>query len=576
MTDFIRNNSLIKRKYREFFLPTIAMALSYSLTTIVDGIIVSIFLGADQMAAVNTCIPIPQLNATIATLIGIGSSTLISIAKGRREKQTADSTFTSYVMLLVLFATFLLGVYAVFFNPICNFLSSDKTLSPFVHSYFGMLRWGAAFHIAAVSLGYIVSAEGFAKISSAAMITANVANLVMNIIFIRFFGMGISGAAFASVLSFCLQFSILIIFYVCSKKRRTVHLLFKENFKSALSVLKTGFSAALGLILVGIKIACVNKIVTSIAGADGMIAFSLCIAELSLASLLISGASDTMMPILGIYHGEGDRHGVKLVFNYALKVLALSTLGLMATLELFPQIFFALYKITDEATMSIALPAIRIYALSLIGVSFSFHYLYYFTGTEREKASTVVSVVDGLAVIPFALVLSQVFGIYGVWFSFIAAEILSALIIVVMVKARKDKPALSETDLLGEFSFAETQVSDAIKKIRPFLTEHKIDSNTANTATLAIEEIAVNSAEFTKKTREKGRTVTFDVNVKRTQEGFVLSVCDDGEHFDPTTYKSEEAEEFPVSHISLLRAAALKIEYSHVIGLNKTVVLLKG
>ena len=90
MTDFIRNNSLIKRKYREFFLPTIAMALSYSLTTIVDGIIVSIFLGADQMAAVNTCIPIPQLNATIATLIGIGSSTLISIAKGRREKQTAD------------------------------------------------------------------------------------------------------------------------------------------------------------------------------------------------------------------------------------------------------------------------------------------------------------------------------------------------------------------------------------------------------------------------------------------------------------------------------------------------------
>ena len=576
MTDFIRNNRLIKRKYREFFLPTIAMALSYSLATIVDGIIVSIFLGADQMAAVNTCLPIPQLNATIATLIGIGSSTLISIAKGRREKQTADSTFTSYAMLLVLCVTLLVGAYAVFFDPICHFLSSDKTLSPFVHSYFGMLRWGAGFHIAAVSLGYIVSAEGHAKISSMAMITANVANLMMDIIFIRLFGMGISGAALASVIAFCLQFSMLILLYVCSKKKRTVHFFFHETFKSAFSVLKTGFSSALSLILVGIKIACVNKIVTTIAGANGMIAFSLCIAELSLASLLIGGASDTMMPILGIYHGEGDRHGVKLVFNYALKVLVLSTLGLMAVLELFPQIFFILYKITDASTIAIALPAIRIYALSLIGVSFSFHYLYYFAGTEREKASTVVSVVDGLAVIPFALILSQPFGIHGVWISFSAAEILSALIIMVMVRARKDKAAVSETELLCEFSFDETQVSDAIKKIRPLLTEQKTDSNTANIATLAIEEIAVNSSEFTRKSQKRKHAVNFDVHLTKTDRNLVLSVCDDGEHFDPTTYTPEEAEEFPVSHISLLRAAASKIEYSHVIGLNKTVVWLNA
>lgn len=576
MTDFMRNNSLIKRKYREFFFPTIAMALSYSLTTIVDGIIVSIFLGASQMAAVNSCLPIPQMNATIATLIGVGASTLISIAKGRRENQTADSAFTSYAMLFILFVALLLGTYAVFFNPICNLLSSDKTLSPFVHSYFGILRWGAGFHIAADSLGYIASSEGHAKISSTAMICANVVNLILDIFFIRFLGMGISGAALASVLAFCLQDSILIALYVCSKKKRTVHIHFHEILKSALSVLKTGFSAALGLVLLGIRIACINKIVTYIAGTNGMIAFSLCIAALSLASLLISGASDTMMPILGIYHGEGDRHGVKLVFNFALKVLVLSTLGLMAVIELFPQLFFLLYKITDATTIAIALPAIRIYALSLIGVSFSFHYLYYFMGTERETASTIVSVVDGLAVIPFALLLSKPFGLYGVWISFSIAELLSALIIVGMERARKDKAAVSDTELLCEFSFDETQVSDAIKKIRPLLAEQKTDSNTANIATLAIEEIAVNSSEFTRKSQKRSHAVNFDVHLKKTDEKLVLSVCDDGENFDPTTYKAEESEEFPISHISLLRTIAAKIEYAHVIGLNKTVVWLNA
>ena len=571
----MRNNSLIKRKYREFFFPTIVMALSNSLTSIVDGIIVSIFLGAEQMAAINTCLPIPQLNATIATLIGIGASTLISIAKGRREKQTADSTFTSYIILFILFVGLLLGIYTVFFEPICRFLSSDSTLSPFVHSYFGILRWGAGFHIAAESLGYIASAEGHAKISSAAMITANVFNIVLDIVLIRFFGMGISGAAIASVLAFCIQVCILLFLYVFSKKRRTVNLYFKKIGKNSISTLKTGFSAALGLVLVGVKIACVNRIVTGIAGADGMIAFSLCIAALTIASLLITGASDTMMPILGIYHGEGDRSGVKLVFNYALKVLIITTLALMAVLELFPQIFFLLYKITDETTISIALPAIRIYAISLIGVSYSFHYLYYFMGIEREAESTVVSVVDGLAVVPFAFLLSKILGIYGVWYSFIATEFLSFVIILIMLKKGSSKNDKSETRLLCEFSFDETQVSGALQKIQSVLSEQKIDPKTANIATLSIEEIAVNSAEFTKAARKKNRTVTFDITIKNTGEALVVSVCDDGEHFDPIAYKADDSEEYPISHISLLKTIASKLEYSYVIGLNKTSVLLK-
>ncbi len=576
MAEFIRNSSLIKHKYREFFFPTIAMALSYSLTTIVDGIIVSIFLGADQMAAVNSCLPVPQLNATIATLIGIGASTFISIAKGRRENQSANSAFTSYFVLLVLFSALLLGSYTIFFDQICHFLSSDKTLSPFVKSYFGMLCWGAGFHIAAVSLGYIASAEGHAKLSSVSMIVANVVNLILDVLFIRFFGMGISGAALASVFAFCLQFAILIVLYVCSKKKRTVHFSFNAIWRNSLTVLKTGFSPALSLILVGIKIACVNKIVTAIAGADGMIAFSLCISALSLASLLIDGASDSMMPILGIYYGEGDKHGVKLVFNYALKVLVLSTLVLMTVLEAFPQLFFFLYKITDEKTIFIALPAIRIYAASLIGVSISFHYLYFFAGTECEKASTVVSIIDGISVIPFALLLSHFFGIYGVWFSFIAAELLSVAVIIVIqaIRKKKKKKTIPKTELLLEFSFNETQISDAIKKIRPCLTECKIDSNTANIVTLATEEISINSVDFTAKSKKKRGTINFDITIKKTDESIVLSVCDDGVHFDPTTYQADESEEFKIGHIELLRAMSERISYSYVIGLNKTTVLL--
>ena len=158
MSDFARNNSLIKRKYWEFFFPTIAMALSHSLTTIVDGMIVSVFLGAEQMAAVNSCIPAPQLNATIATLIGVGAATKISIAKGRREGKAADGAFASYVLLLAVFSAMLLAAYTIFFDHTCAFLSSDKTLAPLSRSYFGTLRWGASLHIAAASLSYVVSA----------------------------------------------------------------------------------------------------------------------------------------------------------------------------------------------------------------------------------------------------------------------------------------------------------------------------------------------------------------------------------------------------------------------------------
>lgn len=80
--ELIRNSKIIDKKYKEFFIPTILTAMSSSLILMADSIFVGNMLGANELAAVNCCIPIQQVFLTVSELLGLGGSTAISVATG--------------------------------------------------------------------------------------------------------------------------------------------------------------------------------------------------------------------------------------------------------------------------------------------------------------------------------------------------------------------------------------------------------------------------------------------------------------------------------------------------------------
>ena len=222
-----------------------------------------------------------------------------------------------------------------------------------------------------------------------------------------------------------------------------------------------------------------------------------------------------------------------------------------------------------------AIPALRIYATSLIGVSVSFLVIYYYMTIEKQRLANIISVVNGLLVIvPCAYVLSKVVGINGVWLAFPISELITIFVIWLMAKGRtgnvyqinEEEPPILDISFSGKEEIG----AEASKQVMDFLKKNGIDGKTANKIGVTIEEMTENIYRYSGQ-----KQVHIDLRLKADVERLMLSFCDDGPEFDPTIYQLDEKEEFSIDNIMMLRAVSKGIEYQRVIGLNKTTVFFE-
>ena len=565
--ELTRNRKLIDRKFTEFFFPTVINTMSSSLSFIVDGIIVSALLGPTAMAAVNASMPVSQVISMLAALIGIGAAGCISVSFGRRMREKADRDFSAAAVMIVVTGILLVVLQAVFFDRICGILLRNEAISPLIRDYYRNIVWGAPIMMLTPAIAHVMRAEGQAKSASMVILVCNILNLVFDVIFIRFFGMGIGGASLATVTANIAGVIAMCAVYICTPKR-TVHFRFDGILHEMAEVLRTGLPAAFGMGLLAVKINFINNLVSGIAGSGGVVAFSICISCLMFMSMFISGAAQTMMPILGIYYGERDRAGVKFVVRRAVKILMICAAVSVIILEAAPQLLLLIYRIQDAAAADIVKTAVRLFSISLPGTALSFLLLYYYMTVERRTLSTVISVVNGLAaIIPCALLLSKMMGITGVWLAFTAAELVTIGTVLLLEKGKLFALPNWEDRELMSLSADGNTIREAAHQLHGGLAGCGTGRGTALQITIAAEEIMENSREY-----NEGKTIQYDVLLRQTNEGLMLSVTDNGKAFDPLIYTKQETEEdlFEIDHIRMLKSISKRVDYHRVIGLNKT------
>lgn len=430
-----RNSTLLDRKYWEFFIPTILMAMTLTMSIVVDSIIVGNMLGADALAAVNLVMPLIMTYNTVAVCLGLGAATLISVAKGRRDPDYANTVFTTVLFFLALIGLFLLACQVIFIDGINQLLTREPSLRPLVKSYVQVLMYGTPLIVIVPGLAYCLRVDGQVKLASTVLIVSNLVNLALDLVYMGPFNMGIAGSSLATVSGYLIG-ALCLLPYALSKTR-TLYFVpaaltrIAELMSQLGTIVKTGFPAAMGSILITFKILSINHIVLAVADKSGMIAFSVCISCLSFVSMFISGAAQAMTPIVGVLYGEKDYLGVRFVVRRAFITLMIASIAATLLLEIFPAQILEIFGVRDASDIALGIPAIRIFSLSLIGTSTTFLSMYYYMTIGRTKLSTAIAVVQGAAVVPIALVLSSVMDISGVWIAFSLAEIVTLLMVTV-------------------------------------------------------------------------------------------------------------------------------------------------
>lgn len=604
---FKRNFELTYAKYREFFLPTLLITASINITSVIDSIIIGNLIGPEALAATVLCVPIMTIITCIEMILGFGGSTVATIAKAEHKFLKTKQVFTTSILALLIVGILMAILGTVFLGDISNILSQgNQRLFQLVNDYLGFIFLGAPLMLLSLGFSYFIRAEGKPNLATMVFIVANVVNVIMDVVFIKYANMGIMGGSLATLVGYCFGM-ILVIRYLISKDRVTKFTNKIENiFKTLKSIFVLGLSPASGQIFMFLKILIINSLVIITLGSSGAVAMATCFDVLLIVSILVAGVCETFSPIVAVLYAEKDNNAVKFVMKHSFKIAIIISMLITISIIILPNVIVQIYGITGSENISATIDALRIFSLSFVGVTITFIMLFYNQAIGQNKLSFLISICEGLLIlIPVAYILSNIIGIYGIWISFSIAEITTILIILVSVKIISSKSKgkykgfllLERSDDFEIFDLTIkglNEVMDLSEKIIDFSESKGLSEKTSVYLGMAIEEILVNIINYNnnqdnnqnnlinnrkkannkkKHAFNKKKKLDFiDILIKIGKREVILSFKDSGIEYDPTV-QPEDVQEF--DNITVLKKISDKISYSRILGLNNTIITIK-
>ena len=431
----MRISALVNQKFKDYFFPTILMSASASLSLIVDSVIVGNILGSNELAAINLIMPLSLCFTAICALFGIGSSTAISVFKGKMDQKNTNRCLSLSVIAwgFISIITILIGFFASY--PISVFLSGSSGLDSIVYDYLKVYLIGSPFTYATLIFPHIIKIDGMPRLSSVSLIVSNSTNLVMDIIYMKFMELGITGAALATITGNLIG-TLLLILYFKSKSRTISFIKIKfSDIKLFIDMFKFSISSIFGQGLMFAKIWIFNMLVASAAGQAGLTAFSICTSCLSFVSIFIAGGAQTMIPMIGAFSGADDNTAIKYTLKRAFILVISCCIVLTLLLEMFPEIILNIYGITDSETMAIGKTAVRLFSLAFSFIGFNFMFMYYTQAKKMPKFSMQICAFDGFVfIVPLGIIFSKLLGVNGIWLSYVINGLLVILFIIFKAK----------------------------------------------------------------------------------------------------------------------------------------------
>ncbi len=577
-----RKSYIISQQFMKFFVPTIMMNMALSMSIVIDGMIVGNILGPEALAAVNLVLPVTLIFNSLYVLLSMGGSALYAVALGRREKERAQQIFT-VALAAMLTASLVVVLSGLFFcDSIAKALTGNApNLTELVYNYLSIVMLAAPLLIVVPGLVYFIRSSGNVRMASTVLITANVINLFLDLVYICAFNLGIKGAALATGTGYLIGLLVALygVLHCETLKPRTV--LAGDAVKLLKETALTGLPNAISMVLNFFRLTCINAIVMVYLGSSGVTAFSVCTSCLSIVSMFVSGSAQTMGPLLGTLYGEGDTRGVRFTVKKAACITGISTLSLLVLFEIFSRQITGMFGVSDAQQMAVAVEALRIYALSLpvMGILFVAMCMYPILGFK--KLSSSVALLEGfLIVVPAAYVLARLFGPAGIWAAFPVGELGTLLILFLITRRIQQKrPEVHGLFLLENDRKKNVmdvtmiqEISQAValsEKAIGFCRENQVPTITANKVGLALEEMAVNTIKQKKEERKKSY---IDVRITIGEDQICISVRDNGAPYHPFLPEHATGD---FDHIRMVLAITDEAVYDNILGMNSSIMKIQ-
>lgn len=426
--------TLLKR----YAIPGIIAMTASSLYNMVDSIFIGHIpeVGAYAISGLAITFPIMNLSAAIGTLVGVGAATMISMLLGQRNYSTANKVLANVMTLNTIFGlAFGLGILA-FIDPVLTFFGASEATLPYARDYMTYILLGNVITHLYLGLNNLIRASGNPKTAMVLTLFTVISNTILDPIFIFTFGMGIKGAAIATIL--CQMMALAYTLYFFSDKKRIIH--FKRGaYGWDRKISKASLSIGMGPFLMNFASCIVSLFINQQLKTHGG---DLAIGAYGIANritffflMMCMGFNQGMQPIASYNWGARQYSRVRKVYWLTTGCVTVVTILCFLVSFLFPHVAVRLF--TDDPTLE----AHAIYglkkmnmAIGIISINLVASNLYQNLGMVSKSIFLSLSR-QLLILVPLLYLLPLSMNEDGVWYAFPISDTASCIIALVLISA---------------------------------------------------------------------------------------------------------------------------------------------
>ena len=440
-SSFLEKESVI-RLIPKLSFPAMAGMIAQALYNVVDAIFVGRGVGMLAVAGISIAFPIQMIIMATAQVIGVGSASIISRSLGEKNRDKAEKTLGNLMGATLVFSAIVATLGLYFLDPVLRIFGATDAILPFAAAYMKILFLGSVFFAFSIACNNAVRAEGKASFAMITMLISAGVNIVLDPIFIFGFGMGIQGAAIATVIAQTSSALWLGWYYIRGKSE--VPFLFKNmrpNYKILYEVTAIGLSAFLRQGAASISLVVINRQLAFWGGDAAIAAMGILLRITQFAVMPVFGLVQGLLPIVG--YNYGARLFCRVTTAMKLSIAISSAICTLTGSLLFfaPQLLIPLFT-NNREVLPLGISASRYMAIGfpLIGFQVMASGLYQAIG-KTVPALFLSLLRQVLILIPLVLFLPYFYGLLGIWTAFPISDILAAIITLVLY--RKDIKRLS-------------------------------------------------------------------------------------------------------------------------------------
>jgi len=568
--------------FRQLLVVQIISAIISLAGTLIDGVIISRFLGPVKMAAYGLANPIVIIMVSFAFVLSAGSQALCGQHMGRGEVDEVNSIMNKVILTGAIVAFVFNAIIFIFSTELAVLLGAkDEVILP-CSDYLRTYSFSAlGIMMTPILIGFMqMDRDGKRALRSAIIfVICSTALDLVNVLLLKWdmIGMGLTTSV-----SYMVSFTVLMMHF--AKKDRSLNLDLKNaSLKGLGTLLKIGLPAATYHLTNFVKVLSTNLIVIAVGGTVGLFTCTVMHSINPLIMGFINGTGMTTLLMCSVIIGEGNRRSLHYTYKYILKLAAFIGLVLATLIFVLSGPLLSGFFCTGDSALykDNVVDMLKLYCISIPFTMVNTVIINYFQSMKNLVMSNVICILDNTVYLLSAmLLLSKVIGINGIWIAFAVAEVIMIITLYIIVWVKTKNLPTSIHDLMmvpDEFGVdvdrrmnititSKEEVVEIYDKIVEFCNTRNIDKTKAMAAGHCMEELATLAID----NNTNNKTTYVDIYMTHEEDTLKLRMRDNGTPIDVSilSLKDDTEDKDASLGMKIIYGMAKDVNYSVVLGLN--------